>query len=102
MKPPTEMKHLSAAQRDHFDKSGYLLPFRAVDEEQAASYLARLEAFEQASGTRAEKRLKIKAHLAFPWIVGEAKHEIHLPVEENCPLDDARIDVATLLFVMSP
>jgi non-haem Fe2+, alpha-ketoglutarate-dependent halogenase len=57
-----------------FKREGYLSPIRAFSPQEAAEYRRRIEAYEKASGEEVNKRLKIKAHLAFPWLVDIARH----------------------------
>ncbi|MGI9301597.1 MAG: phytanoyl-CoA dioxygenase family protein, partial [Gammaproteobacteria bacterium] len=62
-------KLLNDAQIEHFNTQGYVTPFRGISEEEACKCRGRIEAYEAQTGEQAEKRLKIKGHLAFPWIV---------------------------------
>ena len=63
------MKHLTEAQLSQFRNEGYVFPFRAVSAAQAAQYLARIEAYETKAGHDANRTLKIKGNLAFPWLM---------------------------------
>lgn len=63
------MKLLTEAQKRQFDEQGYLFPLRAFDAAQAASYRERIEAYERSVGHDANRTLKIKGHLAFPWLM---------------------------------
>lgn len=63
------MKLLTEAQKRQFDEQGYLFPLRAFDAAQAAGYRARIEAYERSVGHDANRTLKIKGHLAFPWLM---------------------------------
>ena len=65
---------LTSAQVQFFQENGYLFPVRALSEKEAAACRAKIEAFEAESGEEVNKRLKIKAHLAFPWICNLARH----------------------------
>jgi chlorinating enzyme len=60
---------LSIAQREQFDQQGYCFPFRAFDAARADSYRQRIEAYERSVGHDANRTLKIKGHLAFPWLM---------------------------------
>ena len=62
-------KHLTAAQLAQFRKEGYVFPMRAVSSGQAADYRARIEAYEAQAGFDANRTLKIKGNLAFPWLM---------------------------------
>lgn len=59
---------LTSEQTEFFKSSGYLFPMTALSAEEARSCRARIEDYEARSGEEVNKRLKIKAHLAFPWI----------------------------------
>jgi non-haem Fe2+, alpha-ketoglutarate-dependent halogenase len=65
---------LSPDQVRFFREHGYLYPVDALTPEAARGYRARIEAFEAQTGEEVNKRLKIKAHLAFPWICDLARH----------------------------
>jgi non-heme Fe2+,alpha-ketoglutarate-dependent halogenase len=65
---------LSAEQVDFFRANGYLFPLDAFSREEARRYRAKIEAYEAQSGENINKRLKIKAHLAFPWMCEIARH----------------------------
>lgn len=77
------MKTLTPAQKQQFDEQGYLFPLRAFSAEQAAGYRARIEAYERASGVDANRTLKIKGHLAFPWLMEIARHPAILDAVED-------------------
>src|SRR5258708_38907213 len=62
-------KHLTAAQLAQFRSEGYVFPLRAVSPAQAAEYRARIEAYETQVGFDANRTLKIKGNLAFPWLM---------------------------------
>lgn len=62
-------KHLTAAQLSRFRREGYVFPLRAVSHKQAAEYRARIEAYETQAGHDANRTLKIKGNLAFPWLM---------------------------------
>jgi non-haem Fe2+, alpha-ketoglutarate-dependent halogenase len=65
---------LTNAQLQFFRDNGYLYPLRALTPPEAVQCRAKIEAYEAASGEEVNKRLKIKAHLAFPWICELARH----------------------------
>jgi non-haem Fe2+, alpha-ketoglutarate-dependent halogenase len=65
---------LSSEQIAFFRANGYLFPLTAFSGEQARQYRAKIEAYEAHSGEDVNKRLKIKAHLAFPWLCEIARH----------------------------
>ncbi len=62
-------KHLTETQIEDFRRDGYAFPFTAVEPSQAAEYRRRIEAYEAKVGHDANRTLKIKGHLAFPWLV---------------------------------
>ena len=62
-------KLLTAAQLAQFRREGYVFPLRAVSPGQAAEYRARIEAYEAQAGHDANRTLKIKGNLAFPWLM---------------------------------
>ena len=65
---------LTPEQIEFFRCNGYLFPLEAFGSEQAAQFRARIEAYETQTGQDVNKRLKIKAHLAFPWLCAIARH----------------------------
>ena len=65
---------LTSQQIDFFRTNGYLFPFRAISPAEAAALRGRIEAYEAEAGEEVNKRLKIKAHLAFPWMCELARH----------------------------
>lgn len=62
-------KKLSPAQVEQFHREGYVFPFRAFEAERAHGYRQRIEDYERAVGHDANRTLKIKGHLAFPWLM---------------------------------
>lgn len=65
---------LTPQQVEFFRSNGYLSPIDALTTAEAAACRARIEDYEAKSGEEVNKRLKIKAHLAFPWICRLARH----------------------------
>jgi non-haem Fe2+, alpha-ketoglutarate-dependent halogenase len=65
---------LTPQQVDFFHTNGYLFPFQALTADEAAKFRAKIEAYETQTGQDVNKRLKIKAHLAFPWMCEIARH----------------------------
>jgi len=76
-------KRLTQEQIDRFHREGYIAPCRAVSEREAGEYLRRVEGFEERTGLPAEGSLKIKAHLASPWMVDLACNPGILDVVED-------------------
>src|ERR1700679_2593589 len=68
------ISELTPQQVDFFQTSGSLFPFRAISPAEAAALRGRIEAYEAEAGEEVNKRLKIKAHLAFPWMCELARH----------------------------
>jgi hypothetical protein len=62
-------KHLSEAEVEQFRSQGYAHPFTAIEPSQAFEYRRRIEAYEASVGHDANRTLKIKGHLPFPWLV---------------------------------
>jgi hypothetical protein len=62
-------KKLTTAQVQQFREEGYVFPFRAFDAEKAHGYRQRIEDYERSVGHDANRTLKIKGHLAFPWLM---------------------------------
>ncbi|WP_028238254.1 phytanoyl-CoA dioxygenase family protein [Stutzerimonas azotifigens] len=75
--------HLAPAQREHFQTHGYLYPLDALSRDEAAGCLRRLEDIEHELGEDPQKYLKIKAHLAAPWLVELAMHPAILDAVES-------------------
>jgi hypothetical protein len=62
-------KLLTESQIRHFKEQGYVLPFRAMNRAAAEACRGRIEVYEAQAGHDANRTLKIKGHLAFPWLV---------------------------------
>lgn len=60
---------LSQEQIAHFRSEGWLAPFRAIDAGQAAEAVRWVDAYEKRHNVNVNKHLKIKGHLAAPWII---------------------------------
>ena len=67
----------------HFRKEGYAFPFDAISREEAASYVAKLESYDAMLGEEAQTQLKIKAHVAAPWLTKHARHPKILDAVES-------------------
>ncbi len=74
---------LSEEQVEHFRTHGFAYPFDAISAEEAAEYVERLDSYDAPLGGEAQKQLKIKAHLAAPWIVDLARNEKILDAVES-------------------
>jgi non-heme Fe2+,alpha-ketoglutarate-dependent halogenase len=74
---------LTQAQVEHFRREGYAFPFDAIPAAEAASYVAKLDSYDAILGEEAQKQLKIKAHVAAPWIVALARNKNILDAVES-------------------
>ena len=79
---------LSAEEVARFEETGYLHPKRAIDAEQAESYRALLDHYETVLGVEPQTYLKIKAHVAAPWIIELARTEAILDAVQSLIGDD--------------
>ncbi len=77
------LKTLTEAQVAQFRNEGYVYPFRAVSAEKADEYRKRIEAYEAEAAIDANRTLKIKGYLAFPWLVELAKSPAILDAVED-------------------
>jgi hypothetical protein len=76
-------KTLTDAQVVQFREQGWLAPMRAMDSEQAADCAARIAAYEAKMGESANRSLKIKGHLAMPWVVELGRNPAILDAVED-------------------
>jgi len=74
---------LSANEIAKFEELGYLHPKRAIDAEQAEVFRALLDHYETVLGVEPQTYLKIKAHVAAPWIIDLARNEAILDTVES-------------------
>ena len=74
---------LTTEELAHFRSEGFAFPFRAVSAEEAAEYRARIEAYETQVGHDANRTLKIKGNLAFPWLMSLARNPRILDAVED-------------------
>ena len=79
---------LSAAEAAHFRDQGYLYPKRAIPADEADKYRRLLDHYETVLGTEPQTYLKIKAHVAAPWIVDLARNEAILDAVESLVGED--------------
>lgn len=89
-------KMLSSEQVAAFERDGFLFGFDAVSPEEAKGLRARLEAYERSIGTPANLRLRVKAHLGFPWMVELARHPKVLDVIEDLIGPNIRLYLSSL------
>ncbi len=76
-------KLLTETQVEQFRTRGHVHAFRAFSAEQAAEYRRRIEAYEAQVGHDANRTLKIKGYLAFPWLLEIAKNPAILDAVED-------------------
>jgi Phytanoyl-CoA dioxygenase (PhyH) len=74
---------LTDTQVTHFREQGWLAPMRAMGAEHAADCAARIAAYETKMGESANRSLKIKGHLAMPWVVELGRNPAILDVLED-------------------
>ena len=74
---------LTAEQVAHFKEQGYLFPKRAIGAAEAETHRAMLDHYETVLGVEPQTYLKIKAHVAAPWIVELARNEAILDAVES-------------------
>ena len=66
---------LSRSEVERFRTQGYAFPFDAISADEAAAHVATLESYDAKLGEEAQKQLKIKAHVAAPWLHKLARNE---------------------------
>ncbi len=76
-------KLLTESQLAKFRSEGYVYPLQAVSAVEAAGYRARIEAYEARVGHDANRTLKIKGNLAFPWLMDLARNARILDAVED-------------------
>jgi hypothetical protein len=76
-------KLLNDAQLAQFRQQGHVHPFRAISAEEAADCCRRIEAYEAMVGHDANRTLKIKGYLAFPWLVELGRNPAILDAVED-------------------
>src|SRR5215470_3471618 len=74
---------LTSEQVRHFREKGYVYPFDAVGAEEAAGFIERLDSYDKILGEEAQKQLKIKAHVAAPWLTELARNKNILDAVES-------------------
>jgi hypothetical protein len=76
-------KLLTDQQVRQFREQGYVAPFRAISRAEARACRMRIEDYEAAAGHDANVTLKIKGHLAFPWLVELGRNAAVLDAVED-------------------
>src|ERR1700731_3318554 len=74
---------LTEAQVEHFRREGYAFPFDAISSEEASACIVRLDSYDAIQGEECQKQLKIKAHVAPPWLVALARNPKALAANES-------------------
>lgn len=74
---------LSEAQIEQFRTKGYAYPFDAISRQEAQSCIDRLDGYDRILGEEAQKQLKIKAHVAAPWLSELARNPRILDAVES-------------------
>ncbi|RTL61171.1 MAG: phytanoyl-CoA dioxygenase family protein [Hyphomicrobiales bacterium] len=74
---------MSKEQVEAFKRDGYAFPFDAISKEEATGYIARLDSYDALLDGEAQKQLKIKAHVAAPWLIDLARNPKILDVVES-------------------
>ena len=74
---------LTEEEARRFKTEGYAYPFFAISEEEASECVNRLDQYDEPLGGEAQKQLKIKGHLAAPWIVELAHNKNILDAVES-------------------
>jgi len=89
-------KTLSPGQVAAFERDGFLFGFDAISADAAKGLRARLEDYERTIGAEANTRLRVKAHLGFPWMVELASHPKVLDVIEDLIGPNIRLYLSSL------
>ncbi len=74
---------LSAAQIAHFQAEGWLAPLRAIPADEAQAAVRWIDDYEVRHGVDVNRHLKIKGHLAAPWIVALGRNPNILDAVES-------------------
>ena len=91
-------KILSAEQVAAFERDGYVFPVEAMSAEDAQALGRRIEDYERETGVDATKRLRVKGHLVFPWLVELARHPAILDAVEDLLGPDILVYMSTFWF----
>ncbi|MDE8346598.1 MAG: phytanoyl-CoA dioxygenase family protein [Acidocella sp.] len=75
--------HLTTVQIAQFNQEGWLAPFRAIPEAEAARAVDWVDEYERIHQVNVNRHLKIKAHLAAPWILALAQSDNILDAVEG-------------------
>ena len=75
--------YLTSEEVAGFERDGYFLKRRAITQAHAKDCRRRLEAMEETLQEDCNKRMKIKAHIASPWMVDLARNPLILDAVES-------------------
>ncbi len=76
-------KLLPPGAKEAFERRGYWFPVRVMPATEAATYRARLEAYERASGAPIASNMRHKVHLLFTWANALVRHPRILDAVED-------------------
>ena len=91
-------KALTDAQIAQFEADGYVFPLDCLTVSEAAEIRAKFEAHERANGVGAYQHIRIKSHLAFPWLLDLARHPKILDAVEDLIGPNIMAYLCTLWF----
>lgn len=91
-------KLLTEAQIRAFREDGFVFPLDGLTTDEAVDARAKFEAYEAEIGESAHKRLRVKAHLAFPWLTDIARHPRILDAVEDVLGPNILLYLCTLWF----
>lgn len=93
---------LTSEQVKHFREKGYVYPFDAIGAEEAAGFIERLDSYDKVLGEEAQKQLKIKAHVAAPWLTELARNKNILDAVESVIGSDILLFGASMFSKRGP
>ena len=91
-------KVLTQAQIDQFWDDGYVFPFDCLTAAEAAEARRKLEAYEREIGGDINKKLRVKVHLSFLWLMELARHPKILDAVEDLIGPNILLYLSTLWF----
>lgn len=91
-------KILTQAEIDQFWNQGYVFPFDCLTTAEARDARARLEAYEAGVEGDISKHLRVKVHMAFPWLMDLARHPALLDAAEDLIGPDILLYLSTFWF----
>ncbi len=91
-------KILTQAQIDQFWNQGYVFPLPCLSAAEARDARDRLEAYEAGIEGDISKHLRVKVHMAFPWLMDIARHPALLDAVEDLIGPDILLYLSTFWF----